>query len=185
MEDSSLILASRNLTTLPTSWSDQGELSDTSKVRVVDVSYNLLVNVEGIGVFEGVEELVLDNNRLSSLTLPRLPALRTLCLNNNNLSDLVQVLDNLELSAPRLSYLSLLRNPLCPDELCPARSRRDNGIVPDTQADYQAYRYEVLRRISTLKFLDSRAVNEEERAFLEKERTGGGEQRPRKWFTWR
>jgi len=60
------------------------------------LSYNALTELAGIQDYQRVEELVLDNNRLSTLCLPALPNLRALSINNNNLEDLDQLLRNLE-----------------------------------------------------------------------------------------
>ena len=53
--------------------------------------------LNGIHEYERVEELILDNNRLSQLCLPPLLHLKTLSVNNNNLQDLGRMLGNLEM----------------------------------------------------------------------------------------
>ena len=52
-------------------------------------------------------------------------------------------------SYPNLTFLSLLGNTACPNEL----------VLKD-EDDYQRYRYYVLHNLPALKFLDSRAVSE-------------------------
>ncbi|KAH9374863.1 hypothetical protein HPB48_015303 [Haemaphysalis longicornis] len=57
---------------------------------------------------------------------------------------------------PSLTFLSLLGNPACPDQI----SNPDK----DDDDDYQRYRYFVIHKLRHLKFLDSRAVSNAERA---------------------
>ena len=55
-------------------------------------------------------------------------------------------------SYPKLSFLSLLGNTACPNEL----------VLKD-EDDYQRYRYYVLHTLPGLKFLDSRGVSDKVR----------------------
>jgi len=121
-------------------------------IKHLDLSYNLLEKVEGLQRFVGLRELILDNNMLSELQLPLLPFLHTLSLNKNRVYDLDKFLDTLCKCTPRLDYLSLLGNPVCPNEL-----------MHGDEEDYQNYRYIVINRLNCLKFLDSRPVLETER----------------------
>lgn len=126
--------------------------------------------IENIERFTRLQSLVLDNNSIeslasitdesgSSMSKQCTQHLETLWLNNNRLMDLDEVLDVLADKSrfPRLSYLSLLKNPCCPNEFTGG----------DTD-DYQRYRYYVLWRLKGLKFLDSRQVTPEERREAEK-----------------
>lgn len=106
-----MILAGRNLVCLPE------PITNVRLIKLLDISYNNLKTMNGIHQFGLLEELILDNNGLSQLFLPPLARLRSLTINNNNLQDLSQVVGNLEASVPQISYLSLLCNPLCPNEL--------------------------------------------------------------------
>lgn len=121
-------------------------------IRHLDLSYNLLEKVEGLQRFVGLRELILDNNMLSEIKLPLLPFLHTLSLNKNRVHDLDKLLDILCKCTPRLDYLSLLGNPVCPNEL-----------MHGDEEDYQNYRYSVINRLKCLKFLDSRPVLDTER----------------------
>lgn len=119
-----------------------------------DLSFNQLKSVAGLEKFHNLEELVLDNNSLGDdVIFPRLDKLHTLTLNKNRLTDLYNLLDNLAENLPALTYLSLLGNTACPNQL----SSPDNN-----EEDYQRYRYYVLFRLPRLKFLDSSAVKQEE-----------------------
>lgn len=50
----------------------------------LDLSYNELTSITGVKHFQNLQELILDNNKLRDLkTLPCIPSLTTLSLNNN------------------------------------------------------------------------------------------------------
>lgn len=126
-----------------------------SKVQCLDLSYNELVTLKGLEAFPQVEELILDNNQLSdSLTFPLLPYLHTLSLNKNLITDIEQLVVKISQNLRSISYLSLLGNQACPNQLT---------SLENDEADYQRYRYFVLHHLPNLKFLDSTRVREEER----------------------
>ncbi|KAL3877599.1 hypothetical protein ACJMK2_035295 [Sinanodonta woodiana] len=134
-----------------------------SKVtRRLDLSFNKLRNLHRLEEFPNLEELVLDNNELGDdVQFPTLTFLHTLTLNKNKLTNLEQLLQNIQNNLPQLTYLSLLGNIACPNQL----SAKDKD-----EEDYQRYRYYVLHRLPSLKFLDSTSVSKEELA--EAKRTG-------------
>ncbi|KAM9395620.1 leucine-rich melanocyte differentiation-associated protein-like isoform 5-T5 [Salvelinus alpinus] len=118
--------------------------------RRLDLSFNQLRSLTGLKAFTGLEELVVDNNLLGNdLQLPRLPTLHTLTLNKNQLTDIEALLEHLAEATPSLQYLSLLGNEACPNQLVSLDKDED---------DYQRYRYFVLHKLPTLKFLDTRKV---------------------------
>jgi len=122
------------------------------KVKQLDFSYNKISKIENLEKFKSLQSLVLDNNEvLSEQKFPILLSLHTLCVNNNNIDDLKAFLDCLAKSCPNLTYLSMLKNPACP-----------NYFVGKDFEDYQRYRYYVLYRLKKLKFLDSSSVTSEE-----------------------
>uniref|UniRef100_A0A674BBK8 Leucine rich melanocyte differentiation associated n=1 Tax=Salmo trutta TaxID=8032 RepID=A0A674BBK8_SALTR len=109
----------------------------------------LFLSLAGLKAFTGLEELVVDNNLLGNdLQLPRLPTLHTLTLNKNQIS-FQALLEHLAEATPSLQYLSLLGNEACPNQLVSLDKDED---------DYQRYRYFVLHKLPTLKFLDTRKV---------------------------
>ncbi|BFZ02952.1 hypothetical protein BsWGS_05991 [Bradybaena similaris] len=113
----------------------------------LDLSFNKLRTLRGLEHFKFLKELVLDNNELGdSLVLPYLRDLHTLTLNKNKLRDLNGLLQQLVDKLPNLTYLSLLGNEACPNQL--SCSDKDDE-------DYQRYRYYVLYKLPGLKFLDS------------------------------
>lgn len=58
-----------------------------TKVQFLDLSFNCLMTLQGVEMFPNLEELVLDNNKLSdSVLVPQLPNLHILSLNKNNVS---------------------------------------------------------------------------------------------------
>ncbi|XP_014213649.1 leucine-rich melanocyte differentiation-associated protein-like [Copidosoma floridanum] len=124
----------------------------------LDLSFNELISVSGVKEFVHLQELVLDNNELRDLrTLPEIPTLTTLSLNNNKIQDIDTALDRIGQCCPRISYVSLLGNPGCPDQLT-APSKNDED-------DYERYRLYAIHVLpGTLRFLDSRAIGETERA---------------------
>ena len=108
--------------------------------------------------FVGLKSLVLDHNELiSKQELPYLPHLETLWINANAIDSLDVFLDAIQHNCPKLNYLSMLKNPCCP-----------NYFVGKDNATYQKYRYSVLARIPGLKFLDASPITAEERAEAQK-----------------
>ncbi|KAI4480562.1 hypothetical protein M0804_010115 [Polistes exclamans] len=123
----------------------------------LDISYNELTSITGLKDFLRLEELILDNNQLRDLkTLPSMPCLTTLSLNNNKITDIDDALEKIRECCPMIVYVSLLGNPGCPDQLTNPTSTDEN--------DYERYRlYAIYVLPSTLRFLDSRAVTSKEK----------------------
>eukprot|EP01137_Pigoraptor_chileana_P036709 Opistho-2@32743 len=123
-------------------------------VERLDLSYNSIRSgMQNLSKFTALKDLILDNNCIGdTVEFPSLPSLQTLSLNKNELRDLEFLLDSISKKFPKLTYLSLHGNAACPNEL-----------VEKDEDDYKRYRFYVLYRIPTLKFLDSRAVSAEER----------------------
>ncbi|KAF0978601.1 hypothetical protein FDP41_002421 [Naegleria fowleri] len=122
-------------------------------IESLDFSFNNLKRVENLNRFTNLKSLVLDNNLIEDIRhFPSFSNLETLWLNNNNIYDLDATIEACLQKFPKLIYLSLLKNPACPNEF--------TGNDTD---DYQHYRLYVLYRMNNLKFLDSRQVTEEER----------------------
>lgn len=125
-----------------------------TKARFLDLSFNCLTTLQGVEKFSNLEELVLDNNKLcDSILVPRLPNLKILSLNKNNIRNLDLLLTKIAQNLSSLHYLSLLGNAACPNQLSDADKDEE---------DYQRYRFYVLYHLPGLKFLDSRSVSSEE-----------------------
>lgn len=145
--------------------------------RSLDLSYNQLRTLRGLECFTQLQELILDNNQLDdSADFVNSPSLTTLSLNKNCFCDLERLVSMLHQCYPKLTFLSLLGNPACPDQITNPEKDED---------DYQRYRYYVLHKLVSLRFLDSRPVNNAERresqrigAFMRVARPVAGDQAP-------
>lgn len=80
--------------------------------------------------------------------------MRILSINKNKITDLERFLNEVTLKLPSLTYLSLLGNAACPDQL----SSSDHD-----EQDYRRYRSYVIHRVPLLRFLDSTAIRVQER----------------------
>uniref|UniRef100_A0A2P2I3W2 Leucine-rich repeat-containing protein C10orf11 homolog n=1 Tax=Hirondellea gigas TaxID=1518452 RepID=A0A2P2I3W2_9CRUS len=123
------------------------------QARRLDLSFNVLKSLDGLVRFPYLEELILDNNRLTDdVTWPSMPHLTTLSINKNLFCNVHLLLARLKDACPQLRYLSLLNNCACPDQLTVARPEHE----------YRNYRLVVLQQLPKLRFLDSRRVSSKE-----------------------
>ncbi|KAK2961272.1 putative Leucine-rich melanocyte differentiation-associated protein [Blattamonas nauphoetae] len=144
-----LSIVGRGYTTIPVTFGRQYG----AKIKNLDLSHNKLENLDNINMFANLKSLILDNNELTeNVEFPDFYQLDTLCINNNKIADLRIVLDRIKRAAPNLRYLSLLKNPACPNRLI--------GMEDD---DYSRYRLYVIWRIPNLKFLDATPVTPKEK----------------------
>lgn len=163
-EEKSLILSDQKLSSVPESIIN---LYHNRGVLQLDLSYNKLKSLSGIAYFRTLENLILDNNQLEMIGGGRdefsrpnqivNSTLKLLSLNNNKISNLDQLLANLAISFPNLTYLSLLGNPCCPDNLTGW-----SIINPINEINYKNYRRKCCRMIPKLMFLDSTKVSKED-----------------------
>lgn len=119
-----------------------------------------------LGNFRHLTTLILDqNDGLHENTLPLLPGLRILWLNNCRLHNLAAWLRRLQTSCPSLEQLSLLGNPGC-------QSTFNGG----TLAEHTDYRLFVIGALPQLVHLDDSAVTEAQRsqAAVNRGCVGGG-----------
>jgi len=144
-----LSLFGMNIETIPESLGETyGDI-----VKHLDLSHNQLTKLDNLERFTHLTSLVADNNQLQSSQISiKNSSLQTLWVNNNNIDDLKTFLDCIEKAFPNLTYLSMLKNPACP-----------NYFTGGDADDYQRYRYYVLYRLRNLKFLDSTPVSAAER----------------------
>ena len=109
-----------------------------------------------VQLLPALRTLILDKNGLRSLAgFARCEGVTTLWLNNNALDDLPELCDALAASFPRVTYLSLMRNPASPPLIC--ASEEDSAAA----ARYRLY---VVHRLPRLEFLDAAPVTPAERA---------------------
>ncbi|XP_013414951.1 leucine-rich melanocyte differentiation-associated protein [Lingula anatina] len=124
--------------------------------RTLDLSFNRISTLDGLENFPNLEELILDNNEVDdSINIPQMTKLHTISLNKNRISDLESLLEQINKNCPSLTFLSLLGNVACPNQL---------SSLDKDDDDYRRYRMYVLYRVPRLKFLDSSPVKEAERA---------------------
>lgn len=117
-----------------------------------------------LGNFRHLTTLILDqNDGLHENTLPLLPGLRILWLNNCRLYNLAAWLRRLQTSCPSLEQLSLLGNPGC-------QSTFNGG----TLAEHTDYRLFVIGALPQLEHLDDGAVTEAQRKQAAEVHHGGG-----------
>jgi len=151
-----LSLVAQDLTSLPLHIAQKYGKTVTR----LDLSFNAIEKLEHLGHFAHLQSLVADNNRISSdQNFPKLDGLKTLSVNNNNITDLKEFIASIRDKFPNITFLSMLKNPACPNEF----TGRD-------AEDYQRYRYYVLFRLKGLRFLDSTEVTDIEKK--EAERVG-------------
>lgn len=126
-------------------------------VTRIDLSDNSVRSLSGLEQFTKLNEVVLDKNGLTDDDMETLPTLRgveTLSLNKNQITDLDKLLNIIRSRLPDLTYLSLLGNEACPDQL--SNSDKDED-------DYRRYRLYILYNLPKLKFLDFSPFRESDR----------------------
>lgn len=124
----------------------------------LDFSHNQIRDVSNLKDLHDLESLVLDNNMLdSSVLFPSLPKVKTLWVNSNNIEDLESFIENIKETMPNLVYLSMLKNPACP-----------NYFTDRTQEEYRRYRLYVIHHLQRLKYLDSSPITPQARKEAER-----------------
>jgi len=144
-----LSVVGHGLTEIP---SELGEIYGPRTKRL-DLTNNSLKRLKNLEKFTILDSLVLDINKIDGTDpFPSVPTLKTLCINDNKVEDIQTFVENVQKAFPNLTYLSLLKNPCCP-----------NYFVGKDFDDYRRYRLYVVYRSGNLKFLDSSPVTEAER----------------------
>lgn len=138
-------------------------LASAPGTEYLDITDNQLTSGSNLDRFPNLRTLVLDKNGLDQFPpdFPVIPQLETLWINNNRFAHLNSLIDQLERLFPNLAYLSLLRNPACPDIYF------SDSAAADV---HRRYRLAVIYRLPKLVSLDATQVSDEERK--EAERTG-------------
>lgn len=68
--------------------------------------------------FPYLEELICDNNEINEQSeFPKLDSLKILSCNKNRINDIHVFIDKIKVQFPNLTYLSLLGNQACPNQL--------------------------------------------------------------------
>jgi hypothetical protein len=139
--DQRLTLAWNHLRSFPMDWGERfGPYT-----KELDVSFNMLTNLDFAAGFPRLEMLVADNNLIAVTGFPYLPTVKHLSLNRNSIRDLDALAASLARSFPNLVFLSLLGNEICP-------------IFSGDQAAYERYRHKISSVLPHLKILDSANV---------------------------
>jgi len=130
-----------------------------ANARRLDLSDNEIKSGAFFDQMTALESLVLDKNDIETFgSWPVLKNVTTLWLNNNKISDINAAMDFLARTFPNLAYLSMMKNPACP-----------NMYFSDGEAEsYQRYRYYVIHRLKKLQFLDATPITGEERKEADK-----------------
>jgi len=137
-------------------------------ITKVDLTECGIQDLSNLMYFPSLESLVLDKNKLESISsCPRLVKLHTLWCNNNRITDLGNFLREIAIKFPNIYYLSLMRNPVTP----PAVIWSD-GVDYSTETaeemtrrvKYHKYRLAVLSMLPQVRILDDELVTPEEHA---------------------
>jgi len=121
--------------------------------KYLDVSFGKIEHFENMTKFECLKALIADQNNVSSLdSFPIMRDLHTLSLNKNKIDSLDVFLREASGKFPKLAFISLINNPCCPMEMFGA-----------TQEQYDEYRFHLLKKFPSLRFIDSKPVLEHER----------------------
>jgi hypothetical protein len=146
-----LVLAFRELERVP----EDVSVACAATTTLLNLSENAINSSEGLERFAQLETLILDKNNLEGLAwCCPLPSLKTLYFNNNSVSDVEQFVSDVARLFPALEYLSMMRNPCCPEFFTITDGSH--------QEDYRRHREYVLFRLPGLQFLDATDVTAEE-----------------------
>ncbi|CAF0845076.1 unnamed protein product [Brachionus calyciflorus] len=131
------------------------------KTLILDISFNYMSDLRDLEQFPNLEELICDNNNISENTnFPHLENLKILSCNKNQIEDIHTFIDKVKSLFPNLTYLSLLGNKACPNQLIDLNK---------DEFDYSRYRKYVIFRLKNLKFLDCYEVTKTEREIVDRD----------------
>ena len=88
-------------------------------IQTLNLTGNALIAPGNLQHFSSLTTLILDHNDLDSLEgFPVMASVKTLWFNNNNVSELVEFIDQVSVLFPNLVYLAFMRNPASPPLVC-------------------------------------------------------------------
>ncbi|CAD8143082.1 unnamed protein product [Paramecium octaurelia] len=139
-----LILAGKKLKDL----SEYTQIQN-NEIKHLDISNNLLKSGKEFAYFQNLETLIIDNNYYFNLNdFPQLPQLVTLSANKNNFNNLEIFIEDCQSKFPKLTHLSLIKNPICPMFI--------------GEEEYQTYRSTLIKQLRNLKNIDGLPVDPKE-----------------------
>ncbi|XP_013100364.1 uncharacterized protein LOC106082413 [Stomoxys calcitrans] len=151
-ENGRISLAYENLRTIPRRIAEKFAL----QTKFLDLSYNNFQNLSFLTFFEDLHTLILDrNSNLEVNSLPYLPNLKILWINNCDIKNIVDWIQRIHSQCPSLEYLSLMGNPGVKDfNGCTLHNMytMDSLILPTGLiTDYREY---ILQMLPNLQYLD-------------------------------
>uniref|UniRef100_A0A1A9W5A0 U2A'/phosphoprotein 32 family A C-terminal domain-containing protein n=1 Tax=Glossina brevipalpis TaxID=37001 RepID=A0A1A9W5A0_9MUSC len=107
-ESGRISLAYENLKTIPRRIAEKYAM----QTKFLDLSYNNFQNLSFLSFFEDLHTLILDrNSNLDVNSLPFLPNLKILWINNCNIKNVVDWIHRIRTQCPTLEHLSIMGNP--------------------------------------------------------------------------
>ncbi|XP_068152015.1 leucine-rich melanocyte differentiation-associated protein isoform X1 [Drosophila tropicalis] len=136
-------LAYENLNSIPRRLADKF----AGQTKCLDLSHNDFRNLQFLSFFEDLHTLILDRNvNLDLNTLPYLPSLNILWINNCDISNITDWIHRIERQCPFLEQLACMGNPGI-----------RNVFGKESGASYAARDY-ILQVLPNLKYLNSECV---------------------------
>ncbi|KAL9892550.1 uncharacterized protein ACN2A1_008068 isoform 1-T2 [Glossina fuscipes fuscipes] len=167
-ENGRISLAYENLKTIPRRIAEKYAM----QTKFLDLSYNNFQNLSFLSFFEDLHTLILDrNSNLDVNTLPFLPNLKILWINNCNIKNVVDWIHRIRAQCPTLEHLSIMGNPGIKESFnyctlnmyASAISALNTGDIDtlimqpaNTAVDYREY---ILGMLTNLEYLDGRPRN--------------------------
>ncbi|XP_005182077.1 leucine-rich melanocyte differentiation-associated protein [Musca domestica] len=151
-ENGRISLAYENLRTIPRRIAEKFAM----QTKFLDLSYNNFQNLSFLTFFEDLHTLILDRNtNLEVNSLPFLPNLKILWINNCDIKNIVDWIQRIRSQCPALEYLSIMGNPGTkePFNYCSLNIyTMDPLILPAGMiTDYREY---ILQMLPNLEYLD-------------------------------
>lgn len=149
-EDGRISLAYENLKHIPKRIAEKFSKDTT----FLDLSYNCFRSLSFLTYFKALHTLILDrNSTLDESTLPYLPKLKILWVNNCDIQSIPKWIFRIQTQCPNLEQLSMLGNPGAKSLI--------NGASAYENKDYILF---IQRTLTNLKYLDGVPIDHENRS---------------------
>ncbi|XP_011194025.2 uncharacterized protein LOC105219525 isoform X1 [Zeugodacus cucurbitae] len=149
-ENGRISLAYENLRTIP----QRIAVKFATHTKFLDLSCNQFQNLSFLSFFNELDTLILDHNcNLDSSTLPFLPNLKILWINNCNIYNLDEWMERIQSHCPLLEHLSVMGNPVANKDIVHTitSTPKELSSATSSKADYREY---ILNAMPFLKSLD-------------------------------